>query len=359
MANLTPLPQWDNVYEREPTDFLDASSSGLDNRPNQELLNRTEWLRAHLPEGSFRSGAVFGEVSNTTGLPAVLKVGNVSTGPGNSPVNTVFVDGQTVAATLAFSQGWAAGREVVSYVEFDDIRLYDVEDLATPDGVYEVIFRQDTEIRLASRVFYSYVAPAGTAAEQYWCNLATGLWSEWNGSSWVTSPSVVVLGQVVVQSGLLTEGRVYDFRARHWDADLMPGTVAATGNFLAPLGGYLFCDGAAVSRTVYARLFQEIGTRFGSGNGTTTFNLPDLRGEFLRGVDGGRGVDSGRVLGSAQTDQVGSHLHAIKLHEDAGSAGAIMASGGATAATPDGATALSGGTETRPRNVAVAYWIKY
>jgi microcystin-dependent protein len=359
MANLTPLPQWDNVYEREPTDFLDASSSGLDNRPNQELLNRTEWLRAHLPEGSFRSGAVFGEVSNTTGLPAVLKVGNVSTGPGNLPVNTVFVDGQSVAAILAFSQGWATtGREVVSYVEFDDIRLYDVEDLATPDGVYEVIFRQDTEIRLASRVFYSYVAPTGTAAGQYWCNLATGLWSEWNGSSWVTSPSVVVLGQVVVQSGLLTEGRVYDFRARHWDADTMPGTVAATGNFFAPLGGYLFCDGAAVSRTVYARLFQEIGTRFGSGNGTTTFNLPDLRGEFLRGVDGGRGVDSGRVLGSAQTDEFKAHTH---TEQNTSGSLAVQAGASGTVLTTQNTvnTGSTGGTETRPRNVAVAYWIKY
>ncbi len=64
--------------------------------------------------------------------------------------------------------------------------------------------------------------------------------------------------------------------------------------------GYLICDGAAIDRTTYARLFAVIGTIYGSGNGSTTFNLPDLRGEFVRGLDAGRGVDAGRANGSFQ-----------------------------------------------------------
>lgn len=64
--------------------------------------------------------------------------------------------------------------------------------------------------------------------------------------------------------------------------------------------GFLFCDGQAVSRTDYARLFAVIGTTFGAGDGTTTFNVPDLRGEFMRGADRGRGVDASRTLGSWQ-----------------------------------------------------------
>jgi hypothetical protein len=51
--------------------------------------------------------------------------------------------------------------------------------------------------------------------------------------------------------------------------------------------GYLEADGAAVSRTTYAALFTAIGTTFGAGDGSTTFNLPDLRGEFIRGWDDG------------------------------------------------------------------------
>ena len=57
--------------------------------------------------------------------------------------------------------------------------------------------------------------------------------------------------------------------------------------------GYLECNGAPVSRTTYAALFSFIGTQYGAGNGSSTFNLPDLRGEFVRGFDYGRGVDSG------------------------------------------------------------------
>jgi len=60
--------------------------------------------------------------------------------------------------------------------------------------------------------------------------------------------------------------------------------------------GWRACSGQAVSRTTYAALFAAIGTEYGVGDGSTTFDLPDLRGEFLRGWDNGRGVDSGRVL---------------------------------------------------------------
>lgn len=64
--------------------------------------------------------------------------------------------------------------------------------------------------------------------------------------------------------------------------------------------GWLIENGAALSRTTYATLFAVIGVTYGAGDGATTFNLPDRRGEFDRGLDLGRGVDPGRVLGSAQ-----------------------------------------------------------
>ena len=64
--------------------------------------------------------------------------------------------------------------------------------------------------------------------------------------------------------------------------------------------GYLKANGALISRTTYADLFTAIGTTFGVGDGSTTFGIPDLRGEFARGWDDARGVDSGRAFGSAQ-----------------------------------------------------------
>lgn len=87
---------------------------------------------------------------------------------------------------------------------------------------------------------------------------------------------------------------------------LMPtGVVLPYAGTAAP-SGWLACNGSAISRTLYATLFSAIGTSFGVGDGSTTFNLPDLRGRFPRFNDamfGGSaaGRDSGRVHGSAQT----------------------------------------------------------
>ena len=83
----------------------------------------------------------------------------------------------------------------------------------------------------------------------------------------------------------------------------MVGEVAFFARSTPP-SGWLKANGAAVSRTTYAALFAAIGTTFGTGDGSTTFNLPDLRGEFIRSVDDGRNVDIGRGLGSSQGDAI-------------------------------------------------------
>lgn len=86
------------------------------------------------------------------------------------------------------------------------------------------------------------------------------------------------------------------------------GVLGFFATTTAPVG-WLKANGAAVSRTAYAALFARIGTTFGAGDGTTTFNLPDMRGEFVRGLDDGRGVDGGRSLGSTQSSANLSHTH--------------------------------------------------
>lgn len=88
----------------------------------------------------------------------------------------------------------------------------------------------------------------------------------------------------------------------------MAGMVAAFAMSWAP-AGWLKCNGAAVSRTTYARLFAVFGTYYGAGDGSTTFNLPEMRGMFPRGWDDGRGLDPGRVFGSHQSNQNRWHGH--------------------------------------------------
>lgn len=122
--------------------------------------------------------------------------------------------------------------------------------------------------------------------------------------------------------------------------------------------GWLKENGAAVSRTTYAALFAIIGTAFGAGDGSTTFNLPDHRGEFPRGTDDTRGIDPGRLVGSTQAQAIQSHSHAI-LDKAVTFSFSAAASGNAPGGKATGATELTGGTETRPRNIAKLYCIKF
>lgn len=126
------------------------------------------------------------------------------------------------------------------------------------------------------------------------------------------------------------------------------GTVIWTARSTAPTG-YLKANGAAISRTTYATLFSAIGTTYGAGDGSTTFNLPDLRGEFVRGWDDGRGIDSGRVLGSSQVQST-QNLD--------GTTSLLTVYGGNVEYQFTNTNVDTNVTETRPRNIALLACIK-
>jgi microcystin-dependent protein len=147
--------------------------------------------------------------------------------------------------------------------------------------------------------------------------------------------------------------------------------------------GWLKANGALVSRTTYATLFSTIGTTFGVGDGSTTFALPDLRGEFLRGWDDGRGVDTGRAFGSAQLDQMQRLTGTLQTNIDGyggsvAASGMIQGNGGAganrngasspfpstnynidSATSPNARVSSTTSGETRARNVALLACIKF
>jgi microcystin-dependent protein len=181
-------------------------------------------------------------------------------------------------------------------------------------------------------------------------------------------------------------------------SDLVPpGTVVAYAGDTPP-PGWLLCDGSAVNRTTYVALFSALGTAHGEGNGDTTFNLPDYRGTFLRGVDMGAGRDpdaasrtapgpggnSGDAVGSVQDDQMQSHRHLDSGHRhyyktqriddyrtvengsgetvaddsyswyDSGTAYANLGD-----PYPSTAGSVRHGQETRPKNANVIWIIRY
>lgn len=157
------------------------------------------------------------------------------------------------------------------------------------------------------------------------------------------------------------------------------GVISAFGGTSAP-AGYLLCDGTSYNAVDYPALAQALwdnstGHYAYGGTGTYpsgTFNTPDFRGRFLRGVDGSAGVDpdktirlaftggnSGNNVGSYQNDMFVSHSHGFAAPALIGSGGAGWPSGSGSAGFGLSGTQQNGGNETRPRNVYVNYIIKY
>ncbi|WP_223554915.1 phage tail protein [Pseudomonas sp. BF-R-01] len=161
--------------------------------------------------------------------------------------------------------------------------------------------------------------------------------------------------------------------------DPLPSGSAVPSGFVLPYAanvaptGWLKANGAAVSRTTYASLFAAISITFGAGDGSTTFNLPDLRAEVIRGWDDGRGIDVARAFASLQLDAFQGHWHSMFYNASTtvGSGGNAYTehtnSGNNQGPIVDAVRApISDGTngtprtanETRARNVALLYCIK-
>ena len=134
--------------------------------------------------------------------------------------------------------------------------------------------------------------------------------------------------------------------------------------------GFLVCDGSSVNKVTYADLFAKIDFMYG-GTGNT-FDLPDYRGEFLRGFDDGAGNDpdagsrtnrgdgtTGDNVGTKQGHQLDNHEHSVRYRFDQDGTGGTNTPFLDTGGGNSDLTTSSGGNETRPRNVNVSYQIRY
>jgi microcystin-dependent protein len=203
----------------------------------------------------------------------------------------------------------------------------------------------------------------------------------------VTVPHVFVSGETLTADSLNA-----NFSALRDGINqvLPPGTIVPFAGANVP-SGWLLCDGSPVIRTTYASLFQSIGSVYGSGDGANTFNLPDLRGMFLRGAGTSSSrtkasgvLYSGGSLGQYQSDIAQGHTHVDSGHvhyvtvnsqasgtwvgsavangnhnwaENGVNTGVGRASLGDMSVTTFGSPRV--GDETRPASFSINYVIKY
>jgi hypothetical protein len=193
---------------------------------------------------------------------------------------------------------------------------------------------------------------------------AGGITAIANGGTSATTATGALTALLPSQTGNSGKALITDGSVTSW------GTASAAGEIAyfamnTPPSGYLKANGAAVSRSTYSLLFSAIGTTFGAGNGSTTFNVPDLRGEFIRGWADDRAVDTGRAFGSAQGGSFASHSHTTPNGlVDGDGFDRFYQIGDEYGPSPSGlvqanGTNTVGGTETRPRNIALLACIKF
>jgi microcystin-dependent protein len=162
-----------------------------------------------------------------------------------------------------------------------------------------------------------------------------------SGTAWLSrdSDSTFVVGDTV---WIIQQGAVWFVAGRISGGEGTPiGSLTAYAGASAP-AGWLICDGSAISRTTYARLFAVLGTTYGAGNGTTTFNIPDLRGKFAMGVSGSHviGSSGGAETVTLSSGQLPAHSHSIP--EAAGTTTVASGAGATVANSTAGSTGSVG-----------------
>ncbi|WP_415772830.1 phage tail protein [Neisseria sp. CP9] len=319
MANLSEISRWEaGIYQWETSDPVQGGPNGIDNRPTRELANRTRWLYDEL-----------GRVKARMDDPNFYKSITVSDS------KALFDAGNYLHIGADATGGYIRNKKTNKGIRLqnDGTLQYDGSDIITARKVSH----NPDDYTVAT-------VPSSFALNKAFDNS-------------IKRGGAIGLGGTAHQIaiGWDTPGLVAKVDTQTFNVGVPTGAIAYFAHTTIPFG-WLKANGAAVSRTVYANLFALIGTTYGAGDGRTTFNLPDLRGEFIRSWDDGRTVDNGRVIGSWQADEFRSHSHGIGVKSmsdtDRGSNTSTVS------IDTVGQTDPAGGIETRPRNIALLACIK-
>ena len=277
MANLQETAQWETgIYQLETSDPVMGGADGIDNRQAKQLGNRTLWLKNELEQ-----------MART--IPAAVTKSDAVNSDSSADVAT------SKAVKTAYDKAVAAESAASGAVKTSGNQDIGGEKTFTATAFFKAgAFVADSVGDFNAN---QYLQIGANNVNTYLHNKRSGKYLSMRNDGELRYDGKRLLDASDLL-GMVPSGAVLYFAGR-----------------TAP-AGWLKANGAAVSRTAYAALFAAIGTTYGAGDGRSTFNLPDLRGEFLRGWDDGRGVDAGRVFGSAQAHALQSHQHGLAMAAD-------------------------------------------
>ena len=340
MANLKEQDKWeDGVYQIEENDPVLGGENGVTNRPIKQLANRTTWLKKALEllgkkaaPKDLTASSVSAVVQDghthklpigTTTEKGVVRLNSQLTNDSEQDaatpkaVKTAYdkaVEAKTAADTAQNTANDGVSKaNAAQRTANDGVSKANAAQRTADDGVSKANAAQ-TSANAAQRTADDGVSKANAAqtsanAAQRTANdgvsKANAAQTSANAAQ-RTANDGVSRANAAQASANAAQHTANDANNNANTRQLKSELVGEVAFFArsTPPSGWLKANGAAVSRTTYAALFAAIGTTFGAGDGRTTFNLPDLRGEFLRCLDDGRNIDRGRRLGTAQGDTI-------------------------------------------------------
>lgn len=310
------------------TNLSDRLSGSYTNNTKDHSHNGVDSILVPIGPNYLRNGSFEGGVTGWTATAYTGGTIAVSTSTQSNGTNSLAI----TSAVLANGGGDMLSDEYTPVTGGEYSSLYgDIQaSVANVSSKIELIWYNSAKAQISASLIYSSISTP-TAYVRV-------------GTQWV-APATARFVRVKATGGVPALGSAvgtinFDGFVLGGAEALKPGDIVFTVRTTA-IPGTLKMNGAAVSRTAYAGLFAQIGTTFGAGDNSTTFNLPEGRGEFLRGWDDGRGVDTGRGIGTFQDTVYSSHFHTSQVGPDLG-----PGTGYTT-------------TQDNPRNIALLACIKY
>lgn len=387
--NITDLEQ--RVSDLESAVAALGSESGLKNLLTNGGCKAVRDDRLGLGFGvqtSFAEGelaGIFARVTNNTaGTFQRIFDTSFSTSNCYSELNNVTTDNSAAVAEIQWRMPSGDGAAISG----DDVtfQVKVAQNSGSPMNCYVTLYKCDAEDDFTNLTTVSASSPVSVASGDF-ATLTLSL----EGAGDLTKGVAVVVtfdcgivsntnfsaGEAQLERGLIAtqfEDRPQFIDQAAWSQtyltpDLLPEGLLGEFPLGAPNSYWLRCNGQAVSRTAYPRLFAYLGEAYGNGDGTTTFNLPDYRGYTKRDTDDGAGVDpdaasrtdrgdgtTGDAVGTKQQDELKSHNHTFPSNTSSGGTNTVNTKLNSTNDSPT-TTAATGGNETRMKNINVNTYI--